>query len=262
LELHKITSYNGHDCGGGVFEIFLVQGYVIGYGQRTYTVNVDFRNKISNCQCCKIKKDGIICCHVLKVMSYIGAVKRIPEHYILHRWSRPDPDVVPATTEFPQHPTEKKLSRKDMRMLRYGNMCNDFSRLVVDLAALEKTKEIADKHMKAMQKELADLKRAAADAFKRKKKAQASSSTTADADIEANTTMEHDADLANYRKARDPPITNTKGRPSWKRKKGGLQLQKPNPTVCKVCGDLVHDVHNCPVWLANPEKYPVLSLFQ
>jgi hypothetical protein len=56
-------------------------------------------------------------------------------------------------------------------------MCNDFSRLVVDLAASEKTKEIADKHMKAMQKELADLKRAVADALKRKKKAQASSST-------------------------------------------------------------------------------------
>jgi rubrerythrin len=195
-------------------------------------------------------------------MSYIGVVMRIPEHYILRRWSQPDLDVVPATTELPQHPPEKKQSRKDMRMLRYGNMCNDFSRLAIDLAASEKTKEIADKHLKAMQKELADLKRAAADALKRKKKAQASSSTGPDVDNEANTAMEHDSDLADYRKARDPPITNTKGRPAQKRKKGGLQLRKPNPTVCKVCGDLVHDVHNCPVWLANPEKYPVLSLFQ
>jgi hypothetical protein len=45
-----------------------------------------------------------------------------------------------------------------MQMLLYGNICNNFSRLAVDLAASEKTKEIVDKHMKAMQKELADLK--------------------------------------------------------------------------------------------------------
>jgi hypothetical protein len=59
--------------------------------------------------------------------------------------------------------------------------------------------------------------------------------------------MEHDADLADYRKARDPTITNTKGRPAQMRKKGGLQLRKPNPTVCKVYGDLVHDMRNCHV---------------
>jgi hypothetical protein len=85
-------------------------------------------------------------------MSYIGVMTRIPEDYILRRWSQPDPDVVPATTELPRHPREKKLYRKDMWMLRYGNMCNDFSRLAVDLAASEKTKEIADKHIKGMLK--------------------------------------------------------------------------------------------------------------
>jgi hypothetical protein len=81
MELHRITSYNDRDCGRGVFEIFSVQGYVIGYG-RSYIVNVDFENEIYNCQCCKIKMDGILCCHLLEVMSYIGALKSIPEHYI------------------------------------------------------------------------------------------------------------------------------------------------------------------------------------
>lgn len=61
------------------------------------------------------------------------------------------------------------MSRKEMRLLRYGNLYNDFSRLAVDLAVCEKTKEIADKHMIAMSKELAALKKANADALKRKK---------------------------------------------------------------------------------------------
>jgi hypothetical protein len=81
MELRRITSYNDRDCGRGVFEIFPVQRYVIGCG-RSYIVNVDFKNEIYNCQCCKIKMDGILCCHVLEVMSYIGVLKSIPEHYI------------------------------------------------------------------------------------------------------------------------------------------------------------------------------------
>jgi hypothetical protein len=68
------------DCGGGVFEIFPVQCSIFGYGRRTCVVDVDFENLIYNCQCCKFDKDGILCCHVLKVMSYIGDVREIPEH--------------------------------------------------------------------------------------------------------------------------------------------------------------------------------------
>ncbi|XP_051217742.2 protein FAR1-RELATED SEQUENCE 2-like [Lolium perenne] len=168
LELRKITSYNARDCGGGVFEVFPVQGTVYGYGRRTYVVDVDLENLMYNCQCCKFYKDGILCCHIMKVMSYIGEVREIPEHYILPRWSLPPPDIVPSIVEPVQKKTEK-MSRKDMRLLRYGNLCNDFSKLAVELAVSEKTKEIADKHMIAMSKELAALKKANADALKRRK---------------------------------------------------------------------------------------------
>jgi hypothetical protein len=50
-----------------------------------------------------------------------------------------------------------------MRMLRYRNLCSEFSKIAVGLAASEKTKEIAKKHLKVMERELADLKRAAAE---------------------------------------------------------------------------------------------------
>lgn len=57
-----------------------------------------------------------------------------------------------------------------MRLLCYGNRCNDFTKLAVDLAVSEKTKEIVDMHMIAMGKKLAALKKANADALKKKKR--------------------------------------------------------------------------------------------
>ena len=126
VELRKITSYNARDCGDGVYEVSPIQRAVFGYGKRNYMVAVDVPNGIFNCEYCKFSKDGILCCHALRVMSHLGEVKSMPEHYILPRWSLPPPDIVPPPIEHQEVPT-RKLSRKDMRMLRYGNLCNDFS---------------------------------------------------------------------------------------------------------------------------------------
>jgi hypothetical protein len=158
----------------------------------------------------------------------------------------------------------KKMSRKDMRMLRYGNLCNDFAKIAVDMAASDKTKEIADKHMKAMVNELALMKKADADALKRRKKSKLPVGSEQATNIMQRATMEKVARLAENREAQDPPVTTTKGRPGQKRKKGGLQLQKQKPrsTKCAVCNEPGHDAKECPVRLANPEMYPMLSLFQ
>ena len=139
LELRKITSYNARDCGGGLYEVSPIQRAVFGYGKRNYMVAVDEPNGIFNCECCKFNKDGILCCHALRVMSHLGAVKSMPEHYILPRWSLPPPDIVPPPVEHQEVPTSK-LSRKDMRMLRYGNLCNDFAQKSVHTAVSDKTR--------------------------------------------------------------------------------------------------------------------------
>nr|XP_051230132.1 protein FAR1-RELATED SEQUENCE 5-like [Lolium perenne] len=76
LELRKITSYNVRDIGvteqGSIHEIFPIQGSVRGYGRRSYRVDADVANGIYNCECCKINRDGILCCHALKVMTHLG----------------------------------------------------------------------------------------------------------------------------------------------------------------------------------------------
>ncbi|KAM0830253.1 hypothetical protein ACQ4PT_066323 [Festuca glaucescens] len=175
LGLRKITSYNVRDIGvteqGSIHEVVPIQGSERGYGRRSYRVDADVTNGIYNCECCKINMDGILCCHAMKVMSHLGMVKKYPEHYILPRWCLPPPDIVAPQNERQEKPVGQKLSRKDMRLLRYGNMCTNFTKLAVGLAASEKTNEIAERHMRAMDKEMADLKKAAADALKKKKSA-------------------------------------------------------------------------------------------
>ncbi|KAK1678193.1 hypothetical protein QYE76_039041 [Lolium multiflorum] len=265
LELRKITSYNVRDIGvteqGSIHEVFPIQGSVRGYGRRSYRVDADVANGIYNCECCKINRDGILCCHAMKVMSHLGMVTKYPEHYILPRWCLPPPDIVAPRDERQERPVGQKLSRKDMRLLRYGNLCSDFAKLAVGLAASEKTNEIAERHMRAMEKEMTDLKKANADALKKRKSAKHPVNTHPANDSQESVPMEEDAATVENRKARNPPMSATKGRPGSKRKKGGLQLQKPKQGLCGVCKQPGHDARTCEVRLANPEKYSLLGLF-
>ncbi|KAK1667254.1 hypothetical protein QYE76_055413 [Lolium multiflorum] len=265
LELRKITSYNVRDIGvteqGSIHEVFPIQGSVRGYGRRSYHVDADVANGIYNCECCKINRDGILCCHAMKVMSHLGMVTKYPEHYILPRWCLPPPDIVAPRDERQERHVGQKLSRKDMRLLRYGNLCSDFAKLAVGLAASEKTNEIAERHMRAMEKEMADLKKANADALKKRKSAKHAVNTNTANDSQESVPMEEDAATVENRKARNPPMSATKGRPGSKRKKGGLQLQKPKQGLCGVCKQPGHDARTCEVRLANPEKYSLLGLF-
>ena len=111
-ELRKITSYNLREHVDSVYEVYPVQGFVFGYGTRSYFVDVDFPNEIYNCQCCKINRDGILCCHVMKVMSHLGVVHHYSEHYILPRCCKPPPNIVVSDTES-REILSGKLPRKE-----------------------------------------------------------------------------------------------------------------------------------------------------
>ena len=108
--------------------------------------------------------------------------------------------------------------------------------------------------MLAMEKELPEHRKATADALKRKK-ANVAGTVSPDADTG------DDPMAASNSVARNLPTTTRRGRPGPKRKKGGLQLQPSRPTFCSVCKEKDHDARNCPVRLADPERYLLLSLF-
>jgi hypothetical protein len=56
------------------------------YRRDVFTVCVDRKNETYECECAKFEKDGILCCHILRLFTQFDVVK-IPAQYILPRWT-------------------------------------------------------------------------------------------------------------------------------------------------------------------------------
>ncbi|XP_034604200.1 protein FAR1-RELATED SEQUENCE 5 isoform X2 [Setaria viridis] len=53
----------------------------------SFSVEVDLGNNMFNCICSKFERDGMLCCHVLRLLTQFG-VNVIPENYIRQRWTK------------------------------------------------------------------------------------------------------------------------------------------------------------------------------
>ena len=56
------------------------------YGTQTFRVTSSRVEGLYSCTCCKFERDGVLCCHILKVFDAL-AVRNVPNQYILTRWS-------------------------------------------------------------------------------------------------------------------------------------------------------------------------------
>jgi hypothetical protein len=56
------------------------------YMHDLFTVCIDRVNQSYECECGKFEKDGILCCHILRLFTQFDIVK-IPEDYIVPRWT-------------------------------------------------------------------------------------------------------------------------------------------------------------------------------
>jgi hypothetical protein len=71
-----------------VFVVFQAKNCAIKeHRHRNFIVLVNLKNEEYSCVCCKFEKDGILCCHILKVMLHLE-VENIPEKYIIERWRK------------------------------------------------------------------------------------------------------------------------------------------------------------------------------
>jgi hypothetical protein len=60
---------------------------VYGYGKRSYVVTTIEDEEIFYCECNKFDRDGMVCYHIMKVLTRLG-IKQIPGRYILKRWTQ------------------------------------------------------------------------------------------------------------------------------------------------------------------------------
>jgi hypothetical protein len=84
-EFEKTVEYDVKQESDIIYRIVPNNVRVYGYGKREYIVTVIDEDESYYCECNKFDRDGILCCHIMKVMVRLG-VRTIPDKYILERW--------------------------------------------------------------------------------------------------------------------------------------------------------------------------------
>ncbi|CAL5059438.1 unnamed protein product [Urochloa decumbens] len=236
LELKLSTSYKITEVSGSTYTLTPTKGYVFGYGMRDYMVFADVGAKIYACECSKMKRDGILCCHILKIMTQ-EYIEEIPAEYLLQRWSN-EAGMIP--TELAQNQTNigaeatpesegVQGGKQTMKTIRYVDMCAEFAKIAKNASTNEKTTGIVRKHMDDMRAELQLFKEKNS---KRQKIVAAQDGTGQPKE--------------KSRKVKDPPAAKPKGRPVSTRRKPGCRLQeKKKKEKCGLCGSTEHTSDQC-----------------
>ena len=74
-EMQKLMSYNCHHVGGDNYITECIAQFVPHYGTRSFNVIANKAEERYECECCKMQRDGILCCHILKVWQFVFSVK-------------------------------------------------------------------------------------------------------------------------------------------------------------------------------------------
>jgi hypothetical protein len=67
-EIRKVTSYNVQQLDAEKFDVVPIKPSVFGYGRKRYRVDANFATETYSCECCKFSRDGLLCCHIMRVM--------------------------------------------------------------------------------------------------------------------------------------------------------------------------------------------------
>jgi hypothetical protein len=153
-EFKETMSYVCQHIEGYWFDLSTLDGHVPHYGYKNYMVFANPEAGIFSCNCCKFERDGILCCHVLKVMTQM-AMREIPPHYILKRWGwdaesvlgDPDQDTV-------DEDTRRTMQADAKSMMVYTNMRNDFRKVAKVACLTNDGRRIVNTHMRAMKTDL------------------------------------------------------------------------------------------------------------
>ncbi|CAL4993485.1 unnamed protein product [Urochloa decumbens] len=97
VELKLSTSYKITEVSGCTYTLTPTKGYVFGYDMRDYMVFAVVGAKIYACECSEMKWDGILCCHILKIMTQ-EHIEEIPTEYLLQRWSN-EAGMIPTDSD-------------------------------------------------------------------------------------------------------------------------------------------------------------------
>ncbi|KAM0886534.1 hypothetical protein ACQ4PT_029636 [Festuca glaucescens] len=221
-EFELIGRYNVLPFGCNFYKLEPNRGWCAKYGTRTYLVTANKEEGMYYCECSKMDRDGILCCHILKIFTHLG-VDEIPERYILKRWTQgalsgyvpaavaKQPDVMPPESQV---------------QLRHANLNMGFTKLARIASRTDAATAIVNKHLRAAATEISHLNKS----LKKKNPVSAVPSTSAP---------------DQPTKPRDPAKTTTKGRTKVHRTVSALELHPKKKVQCQTCGSFEHNSATC-----------------
>jgi hypothetical protein len=110
-EMRKSTAYNVEVIEQNrVYRLIRIAAYRNAeFPRTTYHVTITPQGDVYKCSCCKMQRDGIQCCHVLRLATHLGLIE-LPISFINPRWTTAAGEEVARLTE--KNPGDKVLPRQ------------------------------------------------------------------------------------------------------------------------------------------------------
>ncbi|KAJ1267450.1 hypothetical protein BS78_07G056800 [Paspalum vaginatum] len=120
--------------------------------KKNYLVTAVEKEESYYCECSKFDRDGIICCHIMKIMTRLG-VKAIPDRFVLKRWTQETiPNGENDVMNVPADLVARDMPISNQKTLRFTNISTAFAELAIEGAHLDETCAVGVKKEKRLMK--------------------------------------------------------------------------------------------------------------
>ncbi|KQK15388.2 hypothetical protein BRADI_1g22431v3 [Brachypodium distachyon] len=157
-KLQMTSSYHCARTGQNTFEAISMTCHSGQYDARTFRLAADIEAGMYSCECCKFDRDGIVCCHILRVMQQEG-VRVLPQHYILKRWTWNADAALGLHGTQQLNPAQQEMPENSRKLMRYATMKRGFGDIAKEACDDQDAVRIVERHMKAMRSEMASLRK-------------------------------------------------------------------------------------------------------
>ncbi|XP_037427532.1 protein FAR1-RELATED SEQUENCE 5-like [Triticum dicoccoides] len=226
-ELKRASMYTAYRLDEHTFKVCSLMG--MSYSEpedpnkgRNYFIKASIDEGEYYCECCKFERDGIVCCHILKVMDML-AVTRMPRHFIRRRWTWDADELLGPQTSDTVLAVHEDRPKATMEAVRHVVLTKNYAELIDEACKCDETARVAEKHRKALKRELDEIKkRKDEEALHRSPRTSSVPSSTGP----SSENFEIGSGTASTQtQVRNPPRSVTKGRPKEVRYKSGLEIQ-------------------------------------
>ena len=190
---------------------------------RNYLVQVDEAAQEYTCICCRFDKDGLLCCHILKVMLQME-IDKIPEKYIIDRWRKKDKKMF---NHLPPPVNE------DSTVLRFNVLSRMFGHTASD----------GSKSKRKYQYLLQEIPRLDAEMARMDNDNDETSTQAQNSSVRTVVNLEPVDDSGSTIQLLNPSVADTKGRPRMLTIKE--QIKQKKFYSCGHCGSTEHTRKKC-----------------